>query len=224
MAHLQRQVGLAVAVNAAICGLEALAGFASGSLSLVMDSVHNLSDEFALVLLYLALRLPHEPSRHAVRAANLFNSLGLVAVSGLLAYQAVLRLISPAEVPGTVPIVVGILAAGGNLLVARLLLQGGRTNAALRLAYLHNLGDVFVSLSPVLSGLLILVLQQSLFDPLCALGIAGFFIYSTVREVITSRHELLWPGSMVCGHDNSVPAGSEHEAQRSVDTTAGRPV
>jgi cobalt-zinc-cadmium efflux system protein len=210
MAHVQRQVGLAVAVNAAICGVEALAGFGFGSLSLVMDSVHNLSDELALVLLYLAFRLPHEPSRHSVRAANLFNSLGLVAMSGLLAYQAGLRLMSPTQLLGSVPIVVGILAAGGNLLVARLLRRGSRTNAALRLAYLHNLGDVFVSLAPVVSGLLILVFERSLFDPLCALGIAAFFIYSTLREVITSRDELLWPGRMVCDHSAPVPGGSEH--------------
>lgn len=204
MAHFQRQVGIAAVVNAAICGMEAAAGFGSGSLGLIMDSVHNLSDELALVLLYLAFRLSREPSRWSVRAANLLNTVGLLALSALLAYEALLRIISPTDVPGSVPVLAGVLAACGNLVVARLLLRPGRTNAALRLAYLHNLGDVFVSLVPALSGLLILVFQQPLFDPLCALGIAGFFSVTTVIEVLTSRGELMWPGRMTCEHPDDV--------------------
>jgi len=200
MAHYQRQVGLAAAVNAAICAVEAAAGFGGGSLSLIMDSVHNLSDQLALVFLYLAFLLPQEPSRHFVRAANLLNSLGLVAMSVVLAYQAFHRLGSPTAIVGVVPVIAGIAAAAGNLLVAKLLLRPGRTNAALRLAYLHNVGDVFVSLVPVLAGILVLVFKQSFFDPLCALLIAAFFVFSTLREIITSRDDLIWPGRMTCDH------------------------
>jgi len=55
---------------------EAIAGFKAGSLSLVMDSVHNFSDELALVFLYLAFVLPQGLSRNLVRSANLFSSVG----------------------------------------------------------------------------------------------------------------------------------------------------
>jgi hypothetical protein len=124
--------------------VEAVVGFKADSLSFLMDSVHKLSDEMALVFLYLAFVLPHGISRHLLRSANVFNSVGLVLVSGLLLWQAAERILHPAPVVGSVAIVVGLLAAA-NWGVARLLLAPSRNNAAIRLAYIHNIGDVYVS-------------------------------------------------------------------------------
>ena len=59
MAHYRRPLAAAAALNTAIFVVEAVAGFKADSLSLVMDSVHNLSDEMALVFLHLAFVLPH---------------------------------------------------------------------------------------------------------------------------------------------------------------------
>jgi len=201
MAHFRRQVGAAVALNTAIFVIEALAGLQSNSLSLAMDAVHNLSDEMALVFLYLAFVLPHGLSRNLVRSANLFNSLGLVAVSALLVWQAAYRLLDPVPVAGIIPAAVGVCAAAANWGVARLLREPARGNAAIRLAYLHNLGDVQVSLAPVLSGVLVSVTHYPVFDPLIALAIAVWIIVSTLRETIGSRAELIAPEKMDCGHD-----------------------
>jgi Co/Zn/Cd efflux system component len=93
MAHYRKSLAAAVALNSAIFVVEAVAGFAADSLSLVMDSVHNLSDELALVLLYLAFVLPEGISRHLLRSANLFNSVGLVFISALLLWQAIERVL-----------------------------------------------------------------------------------------------------------------------------------
>jgi Co/Zn/Cd efflux system component len=57
MAHYQRALAAAVGLNTAISAVEAVAGFKSGSLSLIMDGAHNLSDEMALIFLYLAFIL-----------------------------------------------------------------------------------------------------------------------------------------------------------------------
>jgi len=115
MAHYRRPLAAAAALNTAIFVVEAVAGFKADSLSLVMDSMHNLSDEMALVFLYLAFVLPHGISRHLLRSANVFNSVGLVLVSGLLLWQAVERILHPAPVVGSVAVVVGLLAAAGQL-------------------------------------------------------------------------------------------------------------
>src|SRR5258707_9593991 len=88
MPNYRRPLAAAAALNTAIFVVEAVAGFKADSLSLIMDSVHNLSDEMALVFLYLAFVLPHRVSRHLLRTANLFNSAGLLLVSGLLLWQA----------------------------------------------------------------------------------------------------------------------------------------
>jgi cobalt-zinc-cadmium efflux system protein len=96
--------------------------------------------------------------------------------------------------------VVGLAAAAANWGVARLLLQPSRDNAAIRLAYIHNMGDVYVSLAPVAAGLLVILIGHSIFDPLIAGGIAVWIIVSTVREVFASSEELIWPEKIVCGH------------------------
>jgi cobalt-zinc-cadmium efflux system protein len=203
MAHYRKPLAAAVALNTAIFVVEAIAGFQSESLSLIMDSAHNLSDELALVFLYLAFVLPLGVSRNLIRSANFFNSIGLVAVSGLLLWQAVERVLHPAPVLGFVPIVVGLAAAAANWGVARLLRNPGRNNAAIRLAYIHNVGDVFVSLAPVLAGLLVTASGRSLFDPLVASGIAIWLIVSTLREVIGSHEELMWPEKIRCAHSDN---------------------
>lgn len=201
MAHFRRQVGAAVALNTAIFAVEAVAGIQANSLSLVMDSVHNLSDEMALVLLYLAFILSAGFSRNFVRSANLFNSVGLIVVSALLLWQAAERFMNPAPVAGIVPIVVGLSAALANWGVARLLREPAKQNASIRLAYLHNLGDVQVSLAPVASGVLVTLTGMPVFDPLVAAMIAVWIIVSTARETLGSSEELISPERMSCGHD-----------------------
>ena len=207
MAHYRKAVGAAVALNTGIFVVEAVAGFQAQSLSLIMDSVHNLSDEMALVFIYLAFILSQGVSRNLLRSANIFNSIGLIVVSGFLLWQSVERLLNPAPVMGSVAIVVGLAAAAANWGVARLLWAPGRNNTAIRLAYIHNMGDVYVSLAPVLAGLLVTVSGYSFFDPLIAGGIAVWIIGSTLREVIGSHEELVWPEKIVYLHsDHDEPA------------------
>jgi cobalt-zinc-cadmium efflux system protein len=140
MAHHQKAVAAAAALNSGIFAVEAVAGYQAGSLALLMDSVHNLSDEMALVFLYLAFILSLGVSRNLLRSANVFNSVGLVAVSALLLWQAIERVLHPMPIDGAVPIIVGLAAAAANWIVARLLLKPARNNAAIRLAYIHNMG------------------------------------------------------------------------------------
>ena len=208
MAHHRRALAAAVAVNTAIVAVELSAGTAANSVALLMDGVHNLSDEAALVLLYLAFLLPHGVSRNLVRSANVFNSLGLLVASAILLWQSVERLLHPAPVAAGVPIVVGLAAAAANLAVARLLRPASGSSAAVRLAYLHNLGDAATSLAPVVAGALVAISGMFVFDALAACGVAVWIVASTLREVATSREELLWPGKMDCGHDD-VPGARE---------------
>jgi cobalt-zinc-cadmium efflux system protein len=200
MAHFRKPLAAAAALNTAIFVVEAAAGYQANSLSLLMDSVHNFSDELALVCLYLAFVLPLGLSRNLLRSANVFNSVGIIAVSALLLWQAIARFLEPAPVSGAVPIVVGVLAALGNWGVARLLKDPARSNPAVRLAYIHNLGDIQVSLAPVLSGVLVVATGRAYFDSIVAGAIAVWIIAATLREVIGSHAELISPEKISCGH------------------------
>jgi cation diffusion facilitator family transporter len=205
MAHHQRAVGLAVLLNTAISVGEAVAGFHAGSLSLLMDSAHNLSDEMALVALWLAYVVSHGPSRALQRGANAFNSGGLIVVSGVLLWQAGERLLHPSPVYGLVPIVAGLAAALANYGVAWLLREPSKGNASIRLAYIHNLGDVWVSLAPVAAGLLVVMTGYYVFDPLIAGVVAIWLIVTTSREVFASQDDLIWPERLICCHDVPQP-------------------
>ena len=206
MARHRKSVAAAAALNTAIFVVEAIAGFQADSLSLIMDSIHNFSDELALLFLFLAFVLSRGVLRMLLRSANNFNSVGLVLVSGLLLWQAIERLFHPVPVAGVIPIVIGLAAAAANWGVARLLLAPSLNNAAVRLAYIHNMGDIYVSLAPVFAGVLISVTGYSLFDPVIAAAIAVWFIVSTGREVFASGEDLIWPEKIVCGHSEGQEA------------------
>jgi cobalt-zinc-cadmium efflux system protein len=102
---------------------------------------------------------------------------------------------------GLVPIIVGLLASAANGGVAAVLWKVKDQNAAIRLAYVHNLGDVYVSMAPVASGVLIALTGQNILDALIAILIAVWFVWSTSREILKSGDQLLWPDHAICKHD-----------------------
>ena len=133
-----------------------------------------------------------------LRSANLFNSVGLIAISGYLLWRVIERLSQPIPVLGLVPIIAGLLGAVGNWGVARVLREPSYEDAAIRLAYVHNLGDTFLSLAPVAAGGLVLASGQAVFDPVIALIIAGIILVTTIRSIIGAHQELLWPENVMC--------------------------
>jgi len=200
MAHRRPPLVRALQLNSAVMVVEIVAGIGSNSFSLIMDGIHNLSDEVALVLLVLAYSLRAGLSGRLLRYANLFNSVGLLAISGFVILRVVERLSHPVEVFGLVPIVAGLIGAAANWGVARVLREPSKEDVAIRLAYVHNLGDTLVSLIPVVAGVLIFVSGNFLFDSLFALLIAAVVIVTTFQAVIGSHQELLWPENVSCGH------------------------
>lgn len=190
----------ALQLNTAVLVVEIAAGIGSNSFSLIMDGIHNLSDEVALVLLVLAYSLRTGLSGRLLRYANLFNSVGLLVICAFLIWRVVERLSYPVEVLGVVPIVAGLIGALANWGVARVLREASQEDVAIHLAYVHNLGDTLVSLIPVAAGVLIFVSGSSVFDSVFALLIAGVVIVTTFQVVIGSHKELLWPENVSCGH------------------------
>ena len=208
MAHRRKPLAVAFALNTGVLVVELGGGVQASSLSLVIDGVHNLSDEVALAFLVLAYTLRAGLSGRLLRAANLFNSVGLLAISAFLLWRVVERLWQPVPVLGIVPVVAGFLGAVGNYGVAWVLREPSEHDAAIRLAYVHNLGDTLLSLAPVLAGVLVMLSGHPIFDSLVAVGIATVIVITTLRSVIGSHEELLWPENVVCGHSEEVHLAS----------------
>jgi len=200
MAHRRRPLALALALNTAVLVVEVAGGLQANSLSLIVDGIHNVSDEVALAFLVLAYTLRAGLSSRLLRTANLFNSIGLLAISFFLVWRVIERLSAPAPVLGAVPVVAGVLGALGNWGVAQVLKAPSRDDVAIRLAYVHNLGDTLLSLAPVMAGVLVLLTGRAWFDSMIALGIALVIVVTTLRSIIPTHQELLWPPTVVCGH------------------------
>ena len=214
MAHLRKPLTIALGMNTAVLVVETAGGVEANSLSLLTDAAHNLSDEVALGFLVLAYTLRTGLSSHFLRSANLFNSIGLFTISGLLVWQAIERLIHPQPVWGIVPIIAGLLAAAGNWFVAQALREPSKEDLAIRLAYVHNLGDTLVSLAPVLAGVAMVVTGSSLFDPAIAILIALVIVVTTFQAIRGSETDLMWPENVVCGTSLSAIAEERSEGPR----------
>jgi cation diffusion facilitator family transporter len=206
MAHRRKPIAAAFAMNSAVLAVEVVGGIKASSLSLLLDGVHNLSDEVALGLLLLAYTLRKGLSGKLLQSANLFNSLGLVGVCAFFVWQVLERLAQPVPVLGAIPVAAGLLGAVGNWGVAYFLRGAAREDAAIRLAYVHNLGDTLLSLAPVLAGVLVLASGRAIFDPVVALGIAAIILVTTIRSVVGSHQELIWPENVECAHSEPAPS------------------
>lgn len=200
MAHFRRAVGAALVLNTGLSVAEAAAGVRAQSLSLLMDSIHNCSDELALLCLYLAFYLPGYLGRHSQRTANALNSFGLISLSAVMIWQGIERLLHPRPVQALMPVLIGLAAAAANFGVARLLRAPAEHNVAVRLAYIHNRGDVLISLAPVGAGVLVTLTARPAADTLMGLVVAFWLFTTTVRELGRSADELLWPEQMACAH------------------------
>ena len=116
-----------------------------------------------------------------------------------MVWQAIARVARPQPIAALVPVLAGLFAAAANAAVARALRGPSRYDAAVRLAYAHNLGDTVVSLAPVAAGGLVLATGNPIFDSLVALIIAVAVVIPSMQTLMTSHRELLWPDDVACG-------------------------
>ena len=160
-------------INLAYTALEAGYGFATDSLALLSDALHNLGDVMGLALAWgaavIAKRPPTERHTYGWRRATLLsplaNALLLVAFSGALAWEAIRRFSSPPEIPALPVIVVAAIGIVVNLGGAWLVRDGHDRDLNRRGAFLHLLADAAVSLAAVLAGIGMLALGWSWLDP-----------------------------------------------------------
>ncbi|HVR82295.1 MAG TPA: cation diffusion facilitator family transporter [Luteimonas sp.] len=164
-------------LNLAYTVVEAGYGFATDSLVLLSDALHNFGDVLGLALAWgaavIARRPPTERHTYGWRRATLLsplaNALLLVAFAGALAWEAMRRLGAPPQIPALPVIVVAAIGIAVNLGAAWLVRGGHARDLNRRGAYLHLLADAAVSLAAVLAGTGMLLLGWAWLDPVIAL-------------------------------------------------------
>ncbi len=191
-----RAFAIGIGLNLAYIVAEAAAGLLVGSLALLADAGHNLSDVLGLALAWgaavLARRTPSHRFTYGLRSSSILaalaNAIILLVVTGGLAWEAVLRFAHPASVEGGVMAWVagiGIIVNGGT---AMLFMRGRSRDLNIRGAFTHMAADALVSAGVVIAGTAIALTGLSRIDPIVTLLVCAVIVYGTwdlMREAIS---------------------------------------
>jgi cobalt-zinc-cadmium efflux system protein len=181
-----RRLGVALALIVTFMVAEVVAGALSGSLALLSDAAHMVTDAASLGLALVAARLAARPPSAAYtfglgRAEILSaqaNGAALLVLAGVIAVEAVQRLRSPGPVEGGVVIVVGALGACVNVAAAWQLARAERRSLNVEGARAHVLTDLWASLAAVAAGVLIVLFGFRAADGLASLLVALLMVRS----------------------------------------------
>ncbi|ATJ83667.1 cation diffusion facilitator family transporter [Halomonas beimenensis] len=195
----QRRLGWAIGLTGAFMVAEVVGGILSGSLALLADAGHMLTDTAALALAWFATRLSRRPAdrrrtfgyHRAQILAAFVNGLALIAIVIWIAIEAIRRLVTPVTVAGTPMLVIAGVGLAVNLVVFAILHFGDRDNLNMRGAALHVLGDLLGSVAAIVAALVILATGWMPIDPLLSLLVAVLILRSAWRLTRESGHILL---------------------------------
>ncbi|MDP2823286.1 MAG: cation diffusion facilitator family transporter [Sulfuritalea sp.] len=194
----RRRLLVALALTWAFAVVEAVVGWRSGSLALLADAGHMVTDGAALGLALLASWIAARPpsARHSFGLgrvellAALINALTMLAVVFGIGMEAWSRFQTPRPVDGALVGVVAAIGLGVNLFVAWKL-SHGQDNLNVRGAFLHVLGDVLGSVAAIVAGLVVWATGWTPIDPLLSLLIGGLVLAASLRLLRDAVHALL---------------------------------
>jgi len=195
----ERRMGLAALLTGLFMGAEIAGGIVSGSLALLADAGHMLTDFASLSLAWFGFRLARRPAdwmrtygfdRFQVLIAFV-NGLALFVIAAWIIYEAYERLSSPQPVAGGIMVVVAILGLLVNIAAFALLHGADRENLNVRGAAIHVLGDLLGSVAALVAGAVILFTNWTPIDPLLSVLVALIIVRSGWQVVKESGHILL---------------------------------
>jgi len=194
----RRALWAALLLTAAFAAVEAVAGYLAGSLALISDAGHMVTDSASFVVALIAAAVAtRPPSRRAsygyARAevlAAFVNALAMLALILWIAVEAVHRLLDPVPVAGPTVMVVAAVGLGVNLVVAWMLSRGASGINA-RGALLHVFGDLMGSVAALVAGAVIYRTGWMPIDPILSLVVALLILRSTLALLKESTGVLL---------------------------------
>jgi cobalt-zinc-cadmium efflux system protein len=182
-----RAFAIGVGLNTAFVAVEVAAGFWAGSMALLADAGHNLSDVLALLLAWgatiLAKRAPTGRRTYGLRKgtilASLANAVFLLLAIGAIVSESVQRLSAPHTVATNTVMLTAALGVAINTATALLFMRGAKGDINVRGAFLHMAGDAAVSVAVVIGAGVIALTGLQWIDPALSLAIAVFIVFGT---------------------------------------------
>jgi len=186
-------------LNLLITIVEFIGGFVSGSLALLSDAVHNLSDTISIMISYYAFKIAKKDNdfqhtfgyRRAEILAAFVNASALFAISTFLIIEAFKRFYSPSEIKGYLMLIVATIGLISNLISVILLHSGSKDSMNIRSSYLHLLGDTLSSVGVILGGIAIVLWQVYWIDPLITLLVALYILRESYAIIRRSTHIIM---------------------------------
>lgn len=187
----------AILINGGIVVFEMVFGLLIGSMALISDAVHNLSDIAAMSFTYWTEKVSRRPAntlktygyRKLGFISAFVNSLVLSVVIAFVFWESVQRLLTPADVPGKTMLWVAVVALVGNGAATLLLKKIAARNFNIKSAWLHSLQDALFSLGVIIGALLITFFGWRFVDPLISMVFCIFIvreIYKIVRQTVNA--------------------------------------
>lgn len=198
-ANNERRMGFAALITGSFMLAEVIGGIVAGSLALLADAGHMLTDFASLALAWFGFRLSRRPAdwkrtygfdRFQILVA-FANGLALFAIAAWIVYEGIERLMTTPDVSGGIMVVIAALGLAVNLVAFRLLQGADRENLNVRGAAIHVLGDLLGSVAALAAGAVILATGWTPIDPLLSLLVAAIIVRSGWKVVADAGHILL---------------------------------
>ncbi|MEP5937067.1 MAG: cation diffusion facilitator family transporter [Erythrobacter sp.] len=186
-ANFDRAFLIGIILNTGFVIVEAVFGLLSGSMALLADAGHNLSDVLALLLAWGASVAAKRPAtarytygfKSSTILAALANAALLAVAIGAITFETFHRLLEPAPVEGMTMVIVAAIGIAINAGTAMLFMRGRHDDLNIRGAFLHMAADALVSLGVVIAGIAIILTNIVWIDPLVSLLIVAVIAWGT---------------------------------------------
>ncbi len=185
--NFSRAFALGITLNVIYIIVEVVYGLLSGSMALLADAGHNLSDVLGLAVAWAGAELSKKPPSKQFTyglggssiLAALLNGLFLLLACGAIAWEAIERFSAPSEVASQTVIIVASIGIVINFGTAMLFMRGQKEDINIRGAFLHMMADAAVSAGVVIGGIVIFLTGKNWVDPLISLFIVALIFWST---------------------------------------------
>lgn len=215
-----RRLIVTMVMNLIIPAVQIYGGIVSGSVALISDALHNLSDFTAVLISYAALRVgsrgPTPRQTFGYKRIEVFATLLNVALMyGMgfyIAIEAGKRLLHPEPIQGSLVVTIALMGFVGNMISALMLRSGAKVNMNMKSAFLHMLSDALTSLGVAVLGALWIFKPWYWLDPIVSWLIVGMILYSGWGLLKESYFILM----------NATPPGIDlHMIQASIESVDG---
>ena len=215
-----KRLVVSMIMNLIIPAVQIYGGIISGSMALISDALHNLSDFISLVINYTALAIgsrgPTNQQTFGYKRVEIFATLvsvGLLYGTGFyIAIEAWHRFRAPQPIAGQLVILIALLGFAGNIISALMLRAGSKVNLNMKSAFLHMLSDAATSLVVAILGVVWIFKPWFWLDPVFSWLIVGMILFSGWGLLKNSILILM----------NATPPGIDlHDIQKSLESLEG---